>query len=157
MLTEIFERIASFLSRLEEYANVPTTEAMTEIMAKIMGEVLGIFAIVTKEIKQGRASGSIPDHAFPVADRDLEKYFKRYFNALIGRTPIKDALNKLDRLTQEEVKLATAQTLKLAHDIKGGVKVVSEEIKGVDDKMDLLIGGTFSAVSSSQMPSSIHM
>ena len=44
---------------------MPTTEAMTEIMVKIMVEVLGIFAIVTKEIKQGRASESIPDHAFP--------------------------------------------------------------------------------------------
>ena len=32
------------------------TEAMKEIMGKIMVEVLGIFAIVTKEIKQGRAS-----------------------------------------------------------------------------------------------------
>ena len=141
MLTEIFERIASFFRRLEEYANVPATEGMMEIMVKIMGEVLGIFAIVTKEIKQGRASESIPDHAFPVADRDLEKYLKKYLNALIGRTPIKDALSKLDRLTQEEVKLATAQTLKLAHDIKGGVKVV-------DDKMDWLIEGTLSAVSS---------
>ena len=151
MLTEIFERIASFLSRLEEYANVPTTEAMTEIMAKIMGEVLGIFGIVTKEIKQGRASEPITDHAFPVADRDPEKYLKKYYNALIGRTDIKDALSKLDRLTQEEIKLATAQTLKLAHDIKCGVKVVSEEIKGVDDKVDLLIGGTFSAVNSSQI------
>ena len=68
MLTEIFERIASFLSRLEEYANVPTTEAMTEIMAKIMGEVLGIFGIVTKEIKQGRASEPITDHAFPLTE-----------------------------------------------------------------------------------------
>ena len=151
MLTEIFERIASFLSRLEEYANVPTTEAMTEIMAKIMGEVLGIFGIVTKEIKQGRASEPITDHAFPVADRDPEKYLKKYYNALIGRTDIKDALSKLDRLTQEEIKLATAQTLKLAHDIKGGVKVVSEEIKGVDYKVDLLIEGRFSAASSSQM------
>ena len=151
MLTEIFERIASFLSRLEEYANVPTTEAMTEIMAKIMGEVLGIFGIVTKEIKQGRASEPITDHAFPVADRDPEKYLKKYYNALIGRTDIKDALSKLDRLTQEEIKLATAQTLKLAHDIKGGVKDVSEEIKGVDYKVDLLIEGRFIAASSSQM------
>ena len=32
------------------------TEAMKEIMGKIMVEVLGIFAIVTKEIKQGQAS-----------------------------------------------------------------------------------------------------
>ena len=122
-----------------------------EIMVKIMVEVLGIFAIVTKEIKQGRASESILNHEFPVADRESEKYLKKYYNALIGRADIKDALSTLDQLTEEEVKMVTAQTFKLANDIKCGVKVVSEEIKGVDDKVDLLIGGTFSAVNSSQI------
>ena len=34
-------------------------EAMKDIIGKIMVEVLGIFAIVTKEMKQGRASESI--------------------------------------------------------------------------------------------------
>ena len=86
-----------------------------------------------------------PDHAFPIADRGSEKYLKKYFNALIGRTDISDALIKLEKLTEEEVKMVTAQTFKLANDIKDGVKVV-------DDKMDWLIKGTFSAVIS-QMPS----
>ena len=39
----------------------------------------------------------------PIAYRDSEKYLKKYFNALIGRTHIKAALNKLDKLTQQEV------------------------------------------------------
>ena len=55
-LIEIFESIASFFRRLEVHIKVRMTEAMKEIMGKIMVEVLGIFAIVTKEIKQGRAS-----------------------------------------------------------------------------------------------------
>ena len=46
------------------------------------------------------------------------------------------------------MEMVTAQTLELGHDIKGGVKVVSEDLRGVDDKVDLLIEGTFSAVSS---------
>ena len=35
---------------------VPPTAAMTDIIVKIMVEVLSIFAIATKEIRQGRTS-----------------------------------------------------------------------------------------------------
>ena len=55
-LAELFERIENFFKRLESYAEVPPKNAMTDIIVKIMVEVLNIFAIVTKEIKQGRAS-----------------------------------------------------------------------------------------------------
>jgi hypothetical protein len=48
-------------------------EAMKDIIVKIMVEVLGIFGIVTKEMKQGRASESIPDDTPPVADGDSER------------------------------------------------------------------------------------
>ena len=98
---------------------------------KIMVEVLGIFAIVTKEVKQGRTSESIRDDTLPVADRNSEKYLKK----LIGRRDIEDALSRLDRLTQEETRMVTAQVLKLAHHVKDGVK-------GVDDKINLVIEGT---------------
>jgi hypothetical protein len=68
-LVYIFERIEGFFRRLEAYTDLPTTEAMKDIIVKIMVEVLGIFGIVTKELKQGRASESIPHDMFPVADR----------------------------------------------------------------------------------------
>jgi hypothetical protein len=61
-LVIIFERIESFFRWLEEYAEVPMTEAMKEIMVKIMVEVLEIFAIMTNEIRQGQASESIQCH-----------------------------------------------------------------------------------------------
>ena len=67
-LIDIFERIENFFRRLEEYIEVPTTEAMKDIIVKIMVEVLGIFGIVTKEMKQGRASESIIDDALRIAD-----------------------------------------------------------------------------------------
>ncbi len=35
---------------------VPPTDAMTDMIVRIMIEVLNIFAIATKEMKQGRAS-----------------------------------------------------------------------------------------------------
>jgi hypothetical protein len=55
-LADLFERIESFFKRLESYTEVPPTNAMTDIIVKIMVEVLNIFAIATKEIKQSRAS-----------------------------------------------------------------------------------------------------
>ena len=55
-LIELFERIENFFKRLETYTSVPPTDAMTNIIVKIMTEVLNIFAIATKEMKQGRAS-----------------------------------------------------------------------------------------------------
>ena len=55
-LADLFERIENFFKRLECYTGVPPTNAMTDIIVKIMVEVLNIFAIATKEMKQGRAS-----------------------------------------------------------------------------------------------------
>ena len=141
---------------------MPTTEAMKDIIVKIMTEMLGIFAIMTKEIKQGRTSESILDDTFPIADRDSEKYVKKYLKKLIGRKDIEDALNRLDRLTQEEVNMAAVQILKVAHHIKGGVeavgmdvkgvgveiKGVGVEVKGVGDNVNQLIEGTFSTLDS---------
>ena len=54
-----------------------------------------------------------------------EKYLKR----LIGRTMIEDALKRLDKLTQEETRMATAQVLKIAH-------TVDERVAGVGDGVD---------------------
>ena len=58
-LADVFQRIENFFKRLETYTEVPPTTAMTDIIVKIMVEVLNIFALSTKEIKQGRASTSV--------------------------------------------------------------------------------------------------
>ena len=58
-LADVFQRIEKFFKRLETYTEVPPTTAMTDIIVKIMVEVLNIFALSTKEIKQGRASTSV--------------------------------------------------------------------------------------------------
>ena len=86
---------------------------------------------------------------YTVADKDSEKYLKR----LIGRRDLEDALIRLDRLTQEEAWMATAQVLKVAHRVEGGVKTVAEQVegvggqvKGVDGKVDVAIQGTFSTL-----------
>src|ERR1700761_7243693 len=58
-LADLFGCIESFFKRLESYTAVRPTDAMTDVIAKIMVEVLNIFAIATKEMKQGRASASL--------------------------------------------------------------------------------------------------
>jgi hypothetical protein len=55
-LIGLFGRIEFFFKRLESYTAVRPTDAMTDIMVKIMVEVLDIFAIATKEMKQSKAS-----------------------------------------------------------------------------------------------------
>ena len=80
----------------------------------------------------------------PLADGNSEKYLKK----VLGRKDIEDALSKLesslllrqsiqplDRLTQEEARMATAQVLEVAHHVKEGLKTFGEEVKGVDDKV----------------------
>jgi len=67
----------------------------------------------------------------------LGKYVKR----LVGRTDIEDALGRLDRLTQDEVRMAAAQGLKATHEVDDKVKTVEEKVQGVDDKIDLIIDG----------------
>ncbi|KAH9073547.1 hypothetical protein EDB83DRAFT_81750 [Lactarius deliciosus] len=59
-LADLFERIENFFKRLESYTEVPPTDAMTDMIVKIMVEVLNVFAIATKEMKQGRASVLLP-------------------------------------------------------------------------------------------------
>ena len=53
---------------------------------------------------------------------------------LVGRTDIEDALDRLDRLTQDEVRMAAAQGLKATHE-------VDDKVHGVNDKIDLIIDG----------------
>ena len=60
---------------------------------------------------------------------------------LMGRTDIKNALGRLDRLTQEEVRMAAAQGLKATHEVDGKVQAVDDRVREVDNKVDLIIDG----------------
>ena len=50
-------------------------------------------------------------------------------------TDLEDALKKLDRLTQEEARMANAEVLRLAHDIRDGVGIVYGKVDEVGDKL----------------------
>ena len=59
VLLDLFERIENVFRRLEVYVEVPPTVGMTDAIVKVLVEILRILALVTKEIKQNRASESI--------------------------------------------------------------------------------------------------
>ncbi|KAH9028687.1 hypothetical protein EDB85DRAFT_2147778 [Lactarius pseudohatsudake] len=140
VLAGLFEGIENFFKRLESYTEVPPTDAMTDIIVKIMVEVLNIFAIATKEMKQGRA--------------------KKFFKKLVGRQDIEDALARLDILTQEEARMAAAQILRLTRSVNVKVKVVDDKVtvvgnqmKNVDKKMDIVLNDGIDAKAVLQQTS----
>ena len=55
-LVDLFECIGNFLKRLRIYPDIPMTPSMTDIIVKIMVELLSVFALATKQVKQGRLS-----------------------------------------------------------------------------------------------------
>jgi hypothetical protein len=62
--------------------------------------------------------------------RCSEKYGKK----LIGKTDMDDALKRLDKLTQEEARMATAEVLRATH-------AIDERVASVDDKVTEVLNG----------------
>jgi len=59
---------------------------------------------------------------------------------LIGRDEIEDALNRLDKLTQEEARMATTQVLKATHGVDDRVRGVGDQVAGVDGRVKAIDG-----------------
>src|SRR6266576_3221003 len=66
-----------------------------------------------------------------LTERRSEKYAKK----LIGRTEMEDALKRLDKLTQEEARMAAAQNLKVTHTVDERVKGVVDTVEAIDNKV----------------------
>ena len=60
---------------------------------------------------------------------------EKYRMKLIGRTEIEDALKRLDKLTQEEVKMAVAQNLKATHTVEECVRGAANTIVAMDNRV----------------------
>ena len=56
---------------------------------------------------------------------------------MIGR---KDVLQRLDKLTQEEVRMATAEALTITRNIDDAVKDMDKRLEGVDEKVQNVDG-----------------
>ena len=118
-LVDLFECVGNFLKRLRIYTDVAMSPSMTEIIVKIMVELLSVFALATKQIKQGRFSKWIVIHETR-SQLDIEKFAKK----LLGESEIEAVLQRLDRLTQEEGRMTVAQTLEVVHGLMNNVKIV---------------------------------
>jgi hypothetical protein len=115
--------LGNFLKRLDVYTNIPPTPLMTDILVKIMVELLSVLALATKQIKQGRFSKlTIIFCKLPVVHRVIEKFAKK----LLGESEVEAALQRLDRLTQDEARMAVAQTLGVVHGLVSNTRVVME-------------------------------
>ena len=128
-----------FFIRLEKYINVRPSAAMTDVIVKIVVEVITILGIVTKEVGQGRTSTSfLVDFYLPKMDlRRAERYLKR----LVGRKDIENALQRLEKLTQEEVRMAAVEALTISRNIDDTVKDVDKRLEGVDRKVVSVMRG----------------
>jgi hypothetical protein len=100
---------------------------MANMIVDIMVEVVTILAVATKETKRGRFSELMSGITPFLPDCCSEKYFTK----LTGNRDIEDSLERLDKLTQEEARMASAEQLKMTHSVDGKVMGVDNRVMGV--------------------------
>ena len=66
----------------------------------------------------------------------------------MGKKDIEDALKRLDKLTQEEARMAAAQILRLTHVVDNKVTGVENKMRDVGDKMDIILNGMSDALAT---------
>ncbi|KAH9019910.1 hypothetical protein EDB83DRAFT_2298390, partial [Lactarius deliciosus] len=107
---------------------------MTDKMVEITVEILGILATATKEIGQSRTRKFDNRLTLINANTSSEKFVKK----VAGRTDLEDGMKKLDKLTNEEVAMASAQILKVTHTVDNKVTAVGDGVKGVKSEVQLV-------------------
>ena len=124
-LVDLLESIEQFLNRLDIYIKFPsmvTTTAMGEIIVKIMVELLSTIALVTKQIKENRSRESLLDYLSfdDLTERIAVKLIKKFW----GEKEVEAVLHRLDRLSQDEARMATAQTLEVVYGLVQNMRMV---------------------------------
>jgi hypothetical protein len=127
----LFERVRQFLERLKTYTNVALQPAMIDLLGKIMSQVLSILAVSTKELQARRISEPISFSILHLPDYEIERFLDR----LMGRTEVEDALQRLDVLTGDELRMVVANILEVAHRVDRNVAVATEVTRDVGNRM----------------------
>ena len=78
----------------------------------------------------------------------IDIYIEKYFKELMGNTDIKDALQNLDRLTQEEARIANAELLNIVHGVRCKVICVNESIQGISGDLQGIAQGVNDTIQS---------
>jgi hypothetical protein len=118
-LLDLFDRIGNFLNRLDIYTGIPPTQMITDIIVKIMAELLSVLGLATKLIEKGRFCKFKGVYSWPVAQCVVAMFAKK----LAGEDDVGTALQRLDRLTQEEARMVNAETLGVVHRIESNMTV----------------------------------
>jgi hypothetical protein len=124
-LLDLFECVANFLNRLHIYTErIPFPPTMSDIVVNILAKILAVLALATKQINQGRLSEfNLPTACKPsLAERATEKFTKK----LLGENDVEAILQRLDRLTQEEARMTSVQTLEVVHGLFHNLKEVMD-------------------------------
>jgi hypothetical protein len=99
---------------------------MSNIIIKIMVEVLSVFSLATKQIKEGRLS----KRSFNLTPSFLSTFVSEKFaKKLFGESEIEDILQRLDRLTVDEARVTGTQTLQVVHGLVTNMKLVMDGIQ----------------------------
>jgi hypothetical protein len=123
VLVDLFECFELYLRRLKLFTEIPS--AVEEILAKIMAELLGVLALATQQIQQGRFSEFLFEDTSPSAQYGSEKFVKK----LLGEKKIEAVLQRLERLTVEESHMTVAQTMETVHCLFTNMKAVMDGMK----------------------------
>jgi uncharacterized protein YoxC len=65
----------------------------------------------------------------------LTDYSEKFIKKLMGNREIEDSLERLDKLTQEEARMASAEQLKMTHRVDGRVMGVDDRVRGVEGQV----------------------
>jgi hypothetical protein len=103
-----------------------------------MAQVLSILALSTKEMKERRISMSFYSMYSFITNDCAEKFIKR----LAGKTPVEDALQRLDLLTKEENLMTVARNLEVTHRVDDKVTTINEDVRDVRDNVIAIKGNT---------------
>ena len=105
---------------------------MRDIIVEIMVEVLTILAIATEGVKDGRFSELVVVYILPFL---LTGYSEKYSKKLMGNREIEDSLERLDKLTREEARMASAEQLKMTHSVNDRVRGIGGQVQDVEDSV----------------------
>ncbi|EKM54844.1 uncharacterized protein PHACADRAFT_258986 [Phanerochaete carnosa HHB-10118-sp] len=123
-LEGLLSRLGGVLGRLHNHLQLRSMLSieLEDIFVGALVQLLNVLAICTKYVKK-RSSSRM---AFFMRTKD-------YGRALLGDTDVKNALEKLDELTREELLANTAQTLDVAQGIADKVELISGGVVGLSD------------------------
>jgi hypothetical protein len=137
--------MGNIFKELETCLDIPMNAGVMDAIVKVLTEVLCILAIATKEINQIRASEF-------TLNLELTRlvYFstETFLKKLVGRKEIEDAIQRLEKVTAVEARIAAAKAMNGSHSVgdkvmsfdhqgtpkalEGGIKGVRETLQGTD-------------------------